>query len=191
MSNLNWELLSSKYIFKDNWATLRADTCKMPNGNIVDPYYVLEYPDWANVVALTKGNEVILIHQYRHAAGEVILELPGGCIEKGESPEDGVRRELLEETGYIFENIEQLSTLYANPATGNNKTHCFLATGGVKVQDQDLDSGEEIIVELVSLEKLKSLLLTNKIAQALHVSGIFYALIRLGILGANPKEQEF
>jgi len=182
MSKLNWELLSSKYIFKDNWATLRADTCRMPNGNIVAPYYVLEYPDWANVVALTEDNQVILIRQYRHAAREVILELPGGCIESGELPEDGVRRELLEETGYSFETIEKLSTLYANPATGDNKTHCYLATGGIKVQEQDLDSGEEILVELVSLEKLKELLLNNEFAQALHVSGIFYALMRLGSL---------
>lgn len=181
MSNLKWELLSSEYLFKDSWATLRADTCRMPNGNIVSPYYVLEYPDWANVLALTADNQVILIQQYRHAANEVILELPGGCIESGELPEDGIRRELLEETGYAFQSIEKVSTLYANPATGNNKTHCFLARGGIKVQEQELDSGEEIMVELVSIEKLKELLLTNQFGQALHVSGIFYALIKLGL----------
>ena len=77
MRDLNWKLLSSEYLFKDNWATLRADTCQMPNGNIISPYYVLEYPDWGNVVAITEDNQAILIRQYRHAAGEVILELPG------------------------------------------------------------------------------------------------------------------
>ena len=182
MEELNWKLLASEYLFKDNWATLRADTCEMPNGNIIKPYYVLEYPDWVNVVALTEENEVILIHQYRHAAGSVVLEVPGGCIDKGESPEEAVRRELLEETGYAFKDIELLSILYANPATGNNKTHCFLATGGKKVQEQALDGGEEIVVELVSLQRLKELLIENQIGQALHTSGIFYALMRLGLL---------
>lgn len=182
MEELNWKLLSSKYLFKDSWATLRADTCQMPNGHIIEPYYVLEYPDWVNVVALTDDNQVILIRQYRHAAGEVILEIPGGCIDKGESPEQAVRRELLEETGYAFQDVELLSVLYANPATGNNKTHCFLATGGRKIQEQSLDGGEDIVVEIVSLQKLKELLMENRIGQALHTSGIFYALMRLKLL---------
>jgi len=182
MHELDWKLLSSEYLFKDNWATLRADTCEMPNGNIIKPYYVLEYPDWVNVVAITESNEVILVRQYRHAAGEVQLEIPGGCIDNDESPEAAIRRELLEETGYAFDKFELLSILYANPATGNNKTHCFLATGGKKIQEQSLDHGEEIIVELVSIEKLKELLLENQIGQALHTSGIFYALMRLKII---------
>ncbi|WP_036678317.1 NUDIX hydrolase [Daejeonella oryzae] len=182
MQELKWKLLTSEYVFKDTWATLRSDTCRMPSGKIIKPYYVLEYPDWVNAVALTHDNQVILIKQYRHAAQEVILEIPGGCIDKGESPEDAVKRELLEETGYVFERIEFLTSLYANPATGNNKTHCFLATGGRKIQEQNLDGGEEIVVELVSTKELKGLLLDNKIGQALHSSGIFYALMHLKLI---------
>ena len=183
MQELKWKLLSSEYLFKDTWATLRSDTCRMPSGKIIKPYYVLEYPDWVNAVAITENNEVVLIKQYRHAAQEIMLEIPGGCIEVNETPEIAVKRELLEETGYEFEKVELLSSLYANPATGNNKTHCFLATGGKKIQDQNLDNGEEIIVELVSLKKLKELLLENKIGQALHTSGIFYSLVKLGLIG--------
>lgn len=182
MSNLNWEKLSTKYLIRENWATLRVDTCRMPDGTIIPDYYVLEYPDWVNAVALTSDNQVILVKQYRHAAGEVIFELPGGCIEKGESTEEAVRRELLEETGYEFEDIEFLSSLYANPATANNKTHCFIARGGKLVAEQKLDKGEEILIELVSLEKLKELLINNQFGQALHTSGIFYALTKLGKL---------
>ena len=81
MNKLDWEKLSSKYLVKENWATLRVDTCRMPDGTIIPDYYVLEYPDWVNAVALTSDKQVILVKQYRHAAGEVILELPGGCIE--------------------------------------------------------------------------------------------------------------
>lgn len=182
MRKLDWEKLSTKYLIRENWATLRVDTCRMPDGTIIPDYYVLEYPDWVNAVALTSDNQVILVKQYRHAAGEVIFELPGGCIEKGESAEEAVRRELLEETGYEFEDIEFLSSLYANPATANNKTHCFIARGGKLVAEQKLDKGEEILIELASLEKLKEHLLNNQFGQALHTSGIFYALMRLGHL---------
>lgn len=182
MSHLNWEKISSKYIIRENWATLRVDTCKMPNGTLIPDYYVLEYPDWVNAIALTEDNQVIVVRQYRHAAEEVVLELPGGCIEKDESPEQAVRRELLEETGYKFKEVELLSLLYANPATAKNKTYCYLAKGGKRVAQQNLDRGEEIEIELVSLEKLKELTLDNKFGQALHTSGIFYALLKLGLI---------
>jgi len=182
MSHLDWKKLSSKYIVQENWATLRVDSCRMPDGTLIPDYYVLEYPDWVNAIAITEGNQIILVRQYRHAAGEVILELPGGCIEKGESPEEAIKRELQEETGYQFTEIEFLSSLYANPATANNKTHCYIALGGRLVGKQQLDKGEEIDIELVSPEKLKELLLNNEFGQALHTSGIFYALIKLGLL---------
>ncbi|MFA6946637.1 MAG: NUDIX hydrolase [Pedobacter sp.] len=182
MSHLNWEKISTQYIIKENWATLRMDTCRMPDGTIIPDYYVLEYPDWVNAVAITEDNQVILVRQYRHAAEEVILELPGGCIEKGESPEQALRRELLEETGYEFQDIEYLSALYANPATAKNKTFCFIARGGKRVAEQQPDRGEEIEIELVSPDKLKELLLNNAFGQALHTSGIFYALLKLGAL---------
>lgn len=182
MSKLDWEKLSSKYLVRENWATLRADTCRMPDGTIIPDYYVLEYPDWVNAVALTEDNKVILVKQYRHAAGETILEIPGGCMDEGESAVQAVRRELMEETGYEFEEIEFLSSLYANPSTANNKTHCFIARGGKRIAKQKLDRGEEIEIELVSLDRLKELLLNNQFGQALHTSGIFYALLKLGAL---------
>src|SRR5690606_20858147 len=119
---------------------------------------------------------------YRHAAGEVILEIPGGCVDPGETPEEAVKRELLEETGYEFKQIEPLGSLYANPSTAGNKTFSFLARGGRKVQEQHLDGREEIIVELVSIEQLKQLLLDNQFGQALHASAIFYGLLAMGII---------
>ena len=74
MHSFDWILLNSKYVVKDKWITVRADTCQMPNGTIVEPYYVLEYPTWVNVVALTKNQEVILVKQYRHGLKQTVLE---------------------------------------------------------------------------------------------------------------------
>lgn len=179
MRDLKWQKLSTRYLVREKWATLRVDTCRMPDGHVIDDYYVLEYTDWVNAVAVTEDQQVILITQYRHGAEEVITEIPGGCIDPGETPEEAVRRELLEETGYSFSSIEPLATLYANPSTARNKTYSFLASGGVKTHDQQLDGREDIIVHLVSLSELKEKLMNNEIPQALHTSALFYALHRL------------
>jgi 8-oxo-dGTP pyrophosphatase MutT (NUDIX family) len=154
----------------------------MPDGTLIDDYYVLEYPGWVNAIALTDENEVILIKQYRHAAEEVILELPGGCIDLGETPIEAVTRELLEETGYQFDSATPLCTLYANPSTSGNITTSFIVKGGRKIQEQHLDGREEIEVILVSINEFKSLVLQNKLPQALHASAAFHALIHLGLL---------
>ncbi|HEY0057324.1 MAG TPA: NUDIX hydrolase, partial [Pedobacter sp.] len=65
---LKWEKVSSKYLVKEQWATLRVDTCRLPDGQLIDDYYVLEYPGWVNAIALTEDEKVILIRQYRHGA---------------------------------------------------------------------------------------------------------------------------
>ncbi|RFZ92228.1 NUDIX hydrolase [Mucilaginibacter conchicola] len=182
MTELTWKTLSSTYIHKGPWATLRTDKCEMPDGRIVEDYYVLEYPNWVNAVAITDEGKVLMVRQYRHAAKIVSLEIPGGVIDEGEEPMQAMRRELLEETGYQFDDIELINTVYANPSTANNKTFCYLAKGGVKVQEQDLDETEHIVVEQYTIAEVKQLLADNKIAQALHCTGLFYALIKLGEL---------
>lgn len=182
MSDLRWEVLESKYLVNAPWAVLRRDVCQMPNGHIVPEYYVLEYPDWANVVALTEDGHFILVKQYRHGAGEVFLEIPGGVIDEGETALNAAKREMIEETGYEFESFEEVCKLYPNPATSNNMTTTFLARGGVKVHEQTLDSQEDIEVLLASPEEVKELLFENKFGQSLHASALFYALKHLSLI---------
>jgi ADP-ribose pyrophosphatase len=180
--NLIWKTCSSEYIHKGPWATLRTDKCEMPDGRIVDEYFVLEYPNWVNAVALTQEGKILMVRQYRHAANIVSLEIPGGVIDGDEKPEDAIRRELLEETGYHFDNMELICSVYANPSTANNKTFCYLAKGGVKVQEQALDDHEELVIEEYTIDEIKQLLADNKIAQALHCTALFYALGKMGNL---------
>jgi ADP-ribose pyrophosphatase len=182
MEILKWQKLSSRYLVKEKWATLRVDTCKLQNGTVKDDYYVLEYPDWANAVALTKDNKVIMVRQYRHGGDIISLEVPGGVVDPGENPIDGVKRELQEETGYSFENCELIATLYPNPATSTNRTFTYLLTGGVKTQEQHLDEHEILNVEEYTIEEAKQLLVDNKIDQALHASALFYGLLKLEAL---------
>ena len=180
--DLTWKTLSSTYIHKGPWATLRSDRCEMPDGRIVEDYYVLEYSNWVNAVAITDDNKILMVKQYRHAAEIVSTELPGGVIDGDETPEQALRRELLEETGYQFDDFELLCMTYGNPSTANNQTRCYIARGGKKVQEQVLDHQEDLIVELHTLDEVKKLLFANKIAQALHCTGLFYALVKLGAL---------
>lgn len=177
-----WKRLSSEYICKEPWATLRRDTCELPDGRINDHYYVLEYPDWVNMIGITEQNELLVIKQYRHGAGIISLEIPAGTTEAGEDPKHAAVREMLEETGYQFDQIEEIAKLYANPATSGNITYTYLMTGGKKVQEQALDEHEEIDVYRIPLEEAKSMLLDNKFSQALHASALFYAFNKLGLL---------
>jgi len=182
MSELNWKVLDSTYLVNAPWAVLRKDICEMPNGHIVPEYYVLEYPNWVNIVALTADNQFILVKQYRHGAKLAVLEIPGGVIDEGEEALEAAKRELLEETGYSFSSFEKLCELFPNPATSNNITTTYLAKGGVKIQDQELDSQEEIDIILTSPEEVKKLVLENKFGQALHTAALFYGLHQLGML---------
>jgi ADP-ribose pyrophosphatase len=177
---MKWKVLSSEYLHKEPWLTIRKDKCEMPNGNIIPAFYVSEYPDWVNAFGITEDGQVVMVKQYRHGIESIETELPGGVAEEGESPEEAVRREILEETGYEFEKYEYLGKICANPSTTNNFMHMFLAKGGKKVAEPELDHSEEIEVELVSIEEVKALVKQNKMAQSLHVNCILYALMKLG-----------
>src|SRR5688572_23819888 len=124
---MKWKVLESVYLHRDPpWLTTRKDVCELPNGKIMKAYYVHEYPTWVSVFAVTEEGKVLLIRQYRHGLGEVLVELPGGVVDEGEKPEVAVARELKEETGYEFRNFQFLGKISANPATTNNYMHMFL-----------------------------------------------------------------
>ena len=162
-----WEILSTEYLIRRPWLTARRDVAKLPDGRINHEYYVLEYPDWVNIIAITEEGMVVLERQYRHGLGKTCFELPCGVIEEGETPLQAAKRELLEETGYSGGEWKQLMTLSPNPATSNNLAHSFLATGVKKVAGQSLDATEDIEVHLKSQDYVRELLENNQILQAL------------------------
>ncbi len=181
MNRYDWDVLESKYIVKDEWLTLRADRCQMPDGQLVEPYYVFEFPEWVNIVTVTDNDEVVLVRQYRHGIRKTVLELPCGSVtEKDISPIQAARRELLEETGHICENFIETGRISANPANHNNLTHCFLAVDSTLAAPQQLDNTEQIEIVLTPLQKVIELIEDGDIFQALHISSIFFALKTLG-----------
>jgi len=114
--NLTWNVLESRYISREPWHTVREEKVQLPNGNIIPNYYVLEYPDWVSVIALTKEKKMVLIQQYRHARGGVFYEIPAGTSESGDaSMLHAAKRELMEETGYGGGVWREYMVISANP----------------------------------------------------------------------------
>jgi len=174
MSLKPWKILESAHLHP----RLRIDKCELPNGSFLDAF-VFEFGSWANVFAITKSDEVVMIRQYRHGVREVLLEIPGGSVDEGENPMEGIKRELLEETGYTAPEFVQIGKLYPNPAIQGNSMYYFLALNAEKVGEQSLDWGEEIEVHLVPLDELIEMARRGELRHALQVAGLFNVLAYL------------
>jgi 8-oxo-dGTP pyrophosphatase MutT (NUDIX family) len=179
---MHWRILSSDYINKHIYFTARRDRCIRDDGTIVDPYFVVELPTAATAFALTEDNKVVMVRQYRHPINEVVLETPGGFVDEGEEYSVAMKRELLEETGYQFNEVEYLGKMAANPGVLNNYTEMFFARGGRKVAEQKLDHNEEIEIVIMTIEELIQQLMDQQIKQSVHTNCIFFALIKMGKL---------
>ena len=163
--DMKWKTLSQKYLIEKPWLTARVDKVELPTGAIIDEYYVLEYPDWVNTIAITKEGEFVFVRQYRYAIGKTVNELCAGVIEKGEDPMVAAKRELMEETGFGGGNWQKWMTISANPSTHTNLTHCYLATDVERMDVQHLDQAEDIEVRLFSREEVMDMLEKGEIWQ--------------------------
>ncbi|MDE6872049.1 MAG: NUDIX hydrolase [Bacteroidales bacterium] len=168
-----WETVSSEYLFRRPWLTVRHDAVRLPDGRINPEFYVLEYPDWVNVIAITSGGEFVMERQFRYGLGKTCYEICAGVMEDGETPVEAARRELLEETGYAGGEWRKLMEISGNSSTTSNITHCFLATGVEKVSGQDLDPTEDLSVELLSEDEVKALLAKDQIKQSLMAAPLW------------------
>ncbi|MFZ6678646.1 NUDIX hydrolase [Undibacterium sp. Tian12W] len=171
-----WETLSSKILISDNWLTLAADTCKLPKGQIIEPYYVLHEADWVHVFAQADDGRILTVKQFRYGVKKVCIELPGGVIDEGETALLAAQRELLEETGYTATHWQSLGTMYANPARQTNTIHLFFATGLSLKNEQQLDVSEDIEFDFLAIPEIQQKIETNEFSQALHVASFYRGL---------------
>lgn len=159
-----WKTIKSDYIHKSPFGNIRRDECELSNGIIIDDYYVNEYADWVNAVVITKENQIVLVEQYRYAGKNFFLEVPAGKKEGDETNEEGIVREVREETGFIsLREPIFLGEFMVNPALQNNKVITFLILDAFKKFEQDLDDTEEITIKLIDFNDMGKLIQSKQI----------------------------
>ncbi len=175
-----WKVLDSTYVIKRPWLTARRDRVQLPSGVVHPEYYVLEYPTWVNVIAITREGKFLMVEQYRHGLGEVFTELVAGVAEDGETPLEAAKRELLEETGYGCGEWRQFSVLSQNPASTDNLTYTFLATDVEPIDTQHLDATEDIKVRLLAEAEVRAILEHDVLKQSLMAAPLwkYFATLR-------------
>lgn len=167
-------------VFEHKWYKLRRDEVVLPSGQVMDDYFVSVRPNVVLTFPVTTDNQVIFVRQYKHAAGNIFLELPGGVIDEGEDiPVEAAKREMLEETGYTSDDIVQLLEVIDNPTKDTNKIYFFLARNVRKVAEQDLDASEDIEVITVPLHEVEQMVLSGQINVSGSVALCLLALRKL------------
>lgn len=152
---------------------VRQDMVADPRTGHEHPRVIIDCPDWVNVIAVTKEEQLVLIRQYRFGTAETTLEIPGGMVEPGEDPAVAAARELEEETGYVPERVVGLGMVHPNPAIQGNRCHSFLALGCVKAHEGRQDAGEDIAVELHPRSTVPQLILGGAITHSLVVVAFY------------------
>lgn len=138
-------------------------------------FYRLECADWCNIVPITTDNQIILIEQFRQGTQQIALEIPGGIVDDGETPEAAAARELLEETGFAPGEMIYLGKSNPNPAIQNNFVHHFLARDCEFIKEPEFDSHEHIVVRPTPLAEIRNLIETEKITHSLVLAGLYRA----------------
>ena len=170
--DLSWRRQSSELIADCRVFRVRRDVSVSPHRGSEHDFFVLESSDWINIIPLTADDEVVMIEQYRHGSREVTLEIPGGMVDAGESPQAAAAREMLEETGYAATGeVISLGKVRPNPAIHDNWLHTFLARDVTLRHRPVIESTEHTVVRLVPLANIPRLISDGSINHALVVVG--------------------
>jgi ADP-ribose pyrophosphatase len=172
----HWTVRSSSYRVDEPFLRVRSDTVELPDGTIIEGYFVRESRGFTIVAALTPDRRVVLVRQYKHGIARIVLELPAGMIDPGETPIACAVRELAEETGYAGDPPRLLRSLYADPTSSNASFHVFLVENAVPKFAQSLDTTEAIVVETASIEELHAAVVDGRIASGSQVAAAYITL---------------
>jgi 8-oxo-dGTP pyrophosphatase MutT (NUDIX family) len=171
-----WTIRASDYRIDEPFLRIRSDRVELPDGTIIEQYYVRETRGFAIVAALTPDRRIVLVRQYKHGVGRITLELPAGMIDPGEAPVDCAIRELAEETGYAGDPPRLLRTLFADPTSSNGSFHVYLIENATQQFAQRLDPTEAIVIESATIAQFATMVRDGTIASGSQVAASYIAL---------------
>jgi ADP-ribose pyrophosphatase len=164
------ETLSSRLVYQGRVVRLRVDAVRMPGGRETTRE-IVERDDCVAVVALDADGKLLLVRQFRKAVGKELLEIPAGGIDPGESPEEAVKREMREETGYLPRKVEPLGGFYSAPGYATEYLYLYLATDLIPSQLFAEDT-EGISLIRVAPEEVPELISSGGICDAKSIAGL-------------------
>ena len=168
-----WKTIKQDYIFRSPWLTVRKDQVKTEKDIVIDDFYVLEYPIWVNVIAITEDGKFVIEEQYRHGIQQDTYEICAGICESGEEPLDAAKRELLEETGYGEGNWQLIGKFAPNPNSMNNWCYAFLAEGVRLLNLSNQEPTENIRVHLKDKEEVLDMMIHGAFAEGIMLAPLW------------------
>lgn len=171
--NLKEKTVNSKRLYEGRTINLRLDTVILPDGNQAKRE-IVEHPGAVSIVPVLNDGTVILVNQFRAPIGRIMLEIPAGKLEQGETPAVCAARELSEETGFTAEKLEHKGTFFTTPGFSDEIMYLYIASG-LKPADSHPDFDEFLDVEKISLDDLLKMAEKGEIIDAKTLVGIFVA----------------
>ena len=169
-----WKVNSVKKVYSNDFIELYEDILDL---NGIEKVYTRGVrKDYSTVVPFISDEEILVIKSYRHLVDSILIEIPSGYIDKGESPKEAAIRELKEETGYSAKDVISIGDYTLDYSMFEQRGNLFVAYDLVKVGNQSLGIMEKIDVESISIKKIKRLLLEGKILNAASIVALYRAL---------------
>lgn len=175
-----WKVESSCYLYQHKYLTVRKDSVITQTGVEIPDFFVIENPNWVNVIAITEDGLFIIEQQYRHGIKQIGFEICAGMVDEGEQPLLAAQRELLEETGYSGGEWELFMVSSPNPSSMNNINYTFLARGVSKSHNSKPEKTESIKVFLMTSDDVKKLLFGNKIIEGIMQAPLWKYFATIG-----------
>lgn len=191
--NHPWKVLSYQQVINTPYLKIRCEQVEVPDGPVIEDYYIIENRGWVGVVPFTEDGHFLLNLQYKHGIGLEVLEFPAGAIDPHEiDPLETAHRELMEETGYSFsdERAELLAHMYANPTGARTEIWWYLARDVRQTGIPKDDPVEVIENQLVTPAELLDLIHSGRFAVQGQISAAYMALEKLGFLVPAPSLKE-
>lgn len=172
------EVIASTLEFAGRVFSVRRDDVRLADGREVR-FDIVEHPGSFAIAACPQPGQLVLVRQYRHAIGKWLWEIPAGTADGNETPIEGARRELAEETGYRAARLREIAWFYVTPGFCNERVHLVLAED-LSAGEQALDPDEAIDAQVFSLDDVRTMAERGEIVDAKTLLALYHFIAGIG-----------